>query len=265
MDATEPVPGRTLTVAHARRLALRGARAEVAMETMRTDRGLLIRPPRILWLLGALILGLIAGLPVGSRWQHSREVTTGADRSLTERAVLEYVILRAPDARLRDFIDFPKVLLEESAKAHMDFRFILSVAVVESDLQASALSPKGARGFLQLMPRTAKAVADKHGLPWNPAALDDPKYNVRLSILYLKDQLEHFNNLKASLRAYNEGPQKVAAPQGKQAFSPHRDTNTTEYVIAVALAHLETTAWFSRRGILPRAHTWSVRAQPLTD
>jgi soluble lytic murein transglycosylase-like protein len=231
---------------------------EVAME-MRTERGSVIQVPWIFWLLGALILGLIMGLPLGSRWQHSREVTGWTDRSLTERAVLEYVIQRAPDARLRDFLDFPKVLLEQSAKANVDFRLILSMAVVESDLQASAVSPKGARGFLQLMPRTGKAVADKHGLPWNPAALDDPKYNVRLSILYLKDQLEYFNDLKATLRAYNEGPQKVVNPERRQTFSPFRDSNTTEYVAAVALAHLETTAWFSRRGIPHRTNAQRVR------
>lgn len=235
------------------------------METMRMDPGSLIQHRGILWLLGALLLGLMAGLPMGSRWQHAREVTAQADQALTERAVLEYVIQRAPDARLRDFIDFPKVLLEQSAKAQMDFRMILSVAVVESNLQPSALSPKGARGFLQLMPRTAKAVADKHGLPWNPSALDDPKYNVRLSILYLKDQVEYFNDLKAGLRAYNEGPQRVVTPGGRQAFSPHRDTNTTEYVMAVALAHLETSAWFSRRGILPRTDGRSVPVRSSTD
>ena len=215
----------------------------------------MMRTGRILWLLGALIVGLTMGLLVSSRW----EVAARTDQSLTERAVLEYVIQRAPDARLRDFLDFPKVLLEQSAKANMDFRLILSVAVVESDLQASAVSSKGARGFLQLMPRTAKAVADKHALPWNPAALDDPKYNVRLSILYLKDQLEYFNDLKATLRAYNEGPQKVVNPERRQMFSPFRDSNTTEYVMAVALAHLETTAWFSRRGVLHRANAQSVR------
>ncbi len=215
----------------------------------------MMRTGRILWLLGALIVGVIMGLLTGSRW----EVAARTDQSLTERAVLEYVIQRAPDARLRDFLDFPKVLLEQSAKANVDFRLILSVAVVESDLQASAVSSKGARGFLQLMPRTAKAVADKHALPWNPEALDDPKYNVRLSILYLKDQLEYFNDLKATLRAYNEGPQKVVNPERRQTFSPFRDSNATEYVMAVALAHLETTAWFSRRGVLRRANAQSVR------
>lgn len=155
-----------------------------------------------------------------------------ADQALTERAVLEYVIQRAPDARLRDFMDFPKVLLEQSARAQIDFRMILSAAVVESDLQ--------------------------------PAALDDLKYNVRLSILYLRDQVEYFNDLKAGLRAYNEGPQQVVPPGRRQAFSPHRDTNTTEYVMAVALAHLETTAWFSRRGILPRTDGRSVPVRSST-
>ncbi len=132
-----------------------------------------------------MTLGLLVGLSTGSYWQRTRQLTARADQALIERVVLECVIHRAPNGRLRDFIDFPKVLLEESAKASLDFRMIISLAVVESDLLASVVSRKGARGLLQLMPDTAKAVAEKYGLPWSPAALDDPKYNVRLSILYL--------------------------------------------------------------------------------
>lgn len=78
----------------------------------------------------------------------------------------------------------------------------------ESNNNAKAVSPKGARGLMQLMPDTAKEVAAELGIK-NPD-LEDPETNVRLGSHYMQKQLDKFGDVKLALAAYNAGPTRVA-------------------------------------------------------
>jgi soluble lytic murein transglycosylase-like protein len=65
-----------------------------------------------------------------------------------------------------------------------------------------ALSETGARGILQLMPRTAKAMAV------TPA---DPRANILAGAQYLEQLIRRFGgDLELALAAYNAGPTAVA-------------------------------------------------------
>ncbi len=82
----------------------------------------------------------------------------------------------------------------------------------ESAMQSDALSPAGARGLLQLMPSTARAVAERNGLPFNNSAdLMDPKVNIPLGIAHLAE-LEHRydGDWTRVAAAYNAGINAVA-------------------------------------------------------
>src|SRR5262245_4177637 len=72
-------------------------------------------------------------------------------------------------------------------------------------------SHAGARGLLQLIPRTAFLMARQLGLPYNPGRLvGDPDYNVRLGSHYLKTLLKHYDGEVAlAVAAYNAGPRRV--------------------------------------------------------
>jgi hypothetical protein len=76
----------------------------------------------------------------------------------------------------------------------------LAVMHKESRGRTDALSPKGARGPMQLMPDTARE------LGVNP---DDPYENITGGLTYLKRQLDDFGNERLALAAYNAGPGAV--------------------------------------------------------
>lgn len=94
----------------------------------------------------------------------------------------------------------------------------------ESEFDPQALSPAGARGLMQLMPRTAKMVAGQVGLPYSPAKLTDPVYNATLGSAHLGDlvQNEFSGSYIMSIAAYNAGASRVR--QWVQEYGDPRST-----------------------------------------
>ena len=81
----------------------------------------------------------------------------------------------------------------------------------ESAGRVDAVSPKGARGLMQLMPDTARDMAAELGLPFSEARLTtDAEYNKRLGSAYLDKLLQRYDGHQAlALAAYNAGPGRV--------------------------------------------------------
>ena len=80
----------------------------------------------------------------------------------------------------------------------------------ESAFDANAQSWAGARGLMQLMPATARELANRAGLDYSHDRLSDPSYNVRLGTTYFRQVLGMFDdNLELSLAGYNGGPYRI--------------------------------------------------------
>jgi soluble lytic murein transglycosylase-like protein len=95
-----------------------------------------------------------------------------------------------------------QIVREAGRQFGLDPNLIASVIHVESRANPLAVSPKGARGLMQLMPATARrfGVRDLH----------DPEDNVRGGSAYLSVLLKTFNNrLDLALAAYNAGEGNV--------------------------------------------------------
>ncbi|PWE32398.1 hypothetical protein DDZ14_10030 [Maritimibacter sp. 55A14] len=89
----------------------------------------------------------------------------------------------------------------------------LAIARRESEFDPLVVSPAGARGLMQLMPGTAKAMAAKTGQQYSAARLtDDWTYNVALGTAYLAELMDVFDgSIVLVAAAYNAGPSRASA------------------------------------------------------
>ncbi len=108
-----------------------------------------------------------------------------------------------------------QVVDSASATYHLDPDLVNSVIHAESRFNAHAVSPKGARGLMQLMPSTASQLGVNDAF--------DPQANVTGGTRYLRELLEryHFDLIKA-LAAYNAGPERVEQYRGVPPFRETR-------------------------------------------
>ena len=88
---------------------------------------------------------------------------------------------------------------------------IHSIVHQESNFSINAYSSAGARGLMQLMPFTAKKVAQDLKIKYFKNRLTtNPQYNILLGTTYINEMLVKFkNSLPLALAAYNAGPNRV--------------------------------------------------------
>jgi len=105
---------------------------------------------------------------------------------------------------------YPIVELPDSIES--DRALLLALARQESEFNPKAISPAGARGLMQLMPRTARSVARDLKIAYSKNKLTtDPSYNTRLASAHLSDLLESYDGAYVlALAAYNAGARNVA-------------------------------------------------------
>jgi len=121
----------------------------------------------------------------------------------------EPAILTSVDSTIYDTL-----IAQLSRKYGVDFHLVKAIIRAESGFNPYAISRKGARGLMQLMPETAQRM--------NVSNIFDPKDNIEGGIRYLKYLFSLFNNdLRLSLAAYNAGENIVAQVKG---IPPYRET-----------------------------------------
>ena len=88
---------------------------------------------------------------------------------------------------------------------------VFAIMRQESGFDGKAVSGAGARGLMQLMPRTAHAVARRLNLPYSTSRLTtDHVYNLTLGRAYVGDLIERYDgSYVLALAAYNAGPGRV--------------------------------------------------------
>lgn len=109
---------------------------------------------------------------------------------------------------------YDKLIALEAKRYDVDASLVSALIRAESNYQPRAVSRKGARGLMQLMPATANRFSLSR--PFDPVA------NVRAGVRYLKELLERFDNRpELVLAAYNAGENAVDTYGG---VPPYRET-----------------------------------------
>lgn len=146
------------------------------------------------------------------------EVFGRSDEQLT--APLSYVDVALEVLRERSSMSSDErwrtanVLVDESRRLGVDPLLVLAVIDVESKFDHRAVSYRGARGLMQLMPETRQWLIDTDAELSPEASRDDvanPESNVRLGVAYLARLSRGFSRIERMLQAYNCGPGRVAA------------------------------------------------------
>jgi hypothetical protein len=113
-----------------------------------------------------------------------------------------------------------RMIEQAAAKERLPFDFFTRLIWRESRFDPGAVSPAGAQGIAQFMPRTANG----RGLE-NPF---DPVSALMESAEYLRELLQRFGNLGLAAAAYNAGPKRVQDWLAKRG--PPLRQETRDYV-----------------------------------
>jgi soluble lytic murein transglycosylase-like protein len=115
---------------------------------------------------------------------------------------------------IKDSNQYDSLISDLSKRYQVDFALIKAMIRAESGFNPFAVSRKGAKGLMQLMPETASRM--------NVSNIFNPRENVEGGVRYFKHLLSLFNNdLRLSLAAYNAGENVVAE---LRSIPPYRET-----------------------------------------
>jgi hypothetical protein len=126
--------------------------------------------------------------------------------------------LRLPQGDTRPYLH---EIVEASSRYGVPDRLVTAVIRAESGFNPRAVSRKGARGLMQLMPATASNLGVRNSF--------DPRENIHGGVRHLRALIDRFpGNLPLAIAAYNAGEKAVLSYGG---IPPYPETQ--EYVAKV--------------------------------
>ncbi len=141
----------------------------------------------------------------------------------------EEIFVAAPRMPLTQ-APFGQMIQAASEKYGVDADLVFSVIAAESNFNPKAISRRGARGLMQLLPTTATRFGVKD--------IFDPGQNIDAGTRYLRDLLRTYQgNMALTLAAYNAGP---GAVQKYGRVPPYNET--IAYVRAIRKTYAQRKA-----------------------
>ncbi len=110
---------------------------------------------------------------------------------------------------------FHLLILKAANRYQVDSALIKAIIMAESNYNPNAVSKRGAKGLMQLMPKTAEALGVGDSF--------DPEHNINAGVRHFKNLLDQFDgDVKLALAAYNAGGRKVREYRGVPPFRATR-------------------------------------------
>lgn len=104
---------------------------------------------------------------------------------------------------------YPIINLRQTANVP-ELALVYALTRQESEYNANAQSPVGAKGLMQIMPRTAMVLAKQLRMSYHPSYLSRPDYNMTLGSFYVKSLINQFRGSYIhALSGYNAGPGRI--------------------------------------------------------
>lgn len=146
-------------------------------------------------------------------WQRVEQLSVGASPVPQQTTFTQ--ALRVAQQGMCTVLPAPvsELIARIAREEEIDEALVRAVVQVESGGDPHAVSPKGAMGLMQLMPRTAEAMGVN-----NPF---DPEQNLRGGVRLLKILLNEFGDVRLALAAYNAGGPAVRQHRG---IPPYAET-----------------------------------------
>jgi len=160
--------------------------------------------------LGVLLLTVSAGYFL-SGLSGGRDVRPIAQEARAETAHAESTAATTePEAEMTIDEHIKEVADRHGVRADL----VAAVIEAESEFNPRAVSRRGARGLMQLMPKTAATLGVDDPF--------DPKANIEAGVKHLRAMMDRFdNNIPLALAAYNAGEVAVIKHRG---IPPYRET-----------------------------------------
>ena len=164
-------------------------------------------PQQVIHCLAVTLLALMVGMYSASLAQADPQNGDSARVQESEKPEL----LAENEAEGR----YMEIIIEAAERYGVDPALITAVIKAESEFNPRAVSHRGARGLMQLMPATARALGVKNSF--------NPEHNIHGGTKYMKQLLDQFDGkVKLALAAYNAGSRKVRKYQGVPPYKVTR-------------------------------------------
>jgi soluble lytic murein transglycosylase len=182
-----------------------GMKPEAAREVLAVDRG----PARALGQEGEEPLVLLADLSARAGDLRNAHALVRTELRTLLRRTSEPLALRA--AALAYPLAFREEISRAARRAAIPPDLLQALMREESALDPNALSSAGALGLTQLMPSTARSIAQRLKLrDYSTPRLADPETNIRIGATYLGELYRRFHHPALALASYNAGPGTVS-------------------------------------------------------
>lgn len=109
-------------------------------------------------------------------------------------------------------LQYDQLLRQKAEQEGLDASLVAALVCQESTFDAGAVSVAGARGLMQVIPPTGRALARQLGVRYRSSDLLDPTISLTFGTRYLRQLFERFGGrAERALAAYNAGPHRVDA------------------------------------------------------